>query len=72
MEDVLRKELMTLRIQRSVKGEVVTFTLIGRIKEDEVRELQRLIEVEGQAHRIVLDLKEVKLVNRDAVKFLAR
>ncbi len=25
-----------------------------------------------QAHRIVLDLKEVKLVNRDTVKFLAR
>ena len=60
-----------LRIQRSAKEDVVTFTLSGRIKAEEVAELQRLFEVEGQDHRIVLDLKEVKLVDRDAVRFLA-
>ncbi len=63
---------MTLRIQKSAKEEVVAFTLSGRIKAEEVAELQRLLEVEGQDHRIVLDLKEVKLVDRDAVRFLAR
>ncbi len=62
---------MTFRIQRSAKEDVVTFTLSGRIKAEEVAELQRLFEVEGQDHRIVLDLKEVRLADRDAVKFLA-
>ncbi len=63
---------MTLRIQKSENGEVVVYALSGRIRAEEVAELQRLLEVEGQEHRIVLDLKEVKLVDRDAVKFLAR
>jgi hypothetical protein len=72
MEDVLKKESMTLRIERSAKGEVVTFTLSGRINAEEVAELQRLFRSEGQDHRIVLDLKEIKLVDRDAVRFLAQ
>jgi anti-anti-sigma regulatory factor len=63
---------MILKIQKSARGEVVVFTLSGRIKAEDVAELQRLFEVEGQDHRIVLDLKEVKLLDRDAVKFLAR
>lgn len=63
---------MTLRIQKAARAKVVVFTLSGRIKAEEVAELQRLFEVEGQDHRIVLDLKAVKLVDRDAVKFLAR
>ncbi len=62
---------MTFRIQRSAKEDVVTFTLSGRIKAEEVAELQRLFEVEGQDHRIVLDLTEVRLADREAVKFLA-
>ena len=63
---------MTFRIQRSVKGDIVAFSLSGRIKAEEVAELQRLFEVEGPRHSIVLDLKEVHLVDQDAVKFLAR
>ena len=63
---------MTLKIQKLARGEVVDFTLSGRIRAEEVAELQRLFEVEGQDHLIALDLKEVKLVDRDAVKFLAR
>lgn len=63
---------MTFRIQKSENGEVVVYALSGRIRAEEVAELQRLFEVEGQDHRIVLDLKEVKLVDRDAVKFLDR
>ena len=49
----------------------MAFTLSGRIDAEELAELQRLFEVEGQNHRIVLDLKEVKLVDRDAVRFLS-
>ena len=62
---------MTLKIQISVIEDVVTFALSGRIKAEEVAEVQKLFEVEGQGHRIVLDLKEVKLVDREALRFLA-
>ena len=63
---------MTLRIQKLENGVVVVYALSGRIRAEEMAELQRLLEVEGQDLRIVLDLKEVKLVDRDAVRFLAR
>jgi len=72
MESVFGKESMTLRIERSVKGEVVAFTLSGRIRAEGVAELQKLFEVEGQERHIALDLKEVKLVDRETVGFLAR
>ena len=62
---------MTLKIQISTTGEVVVFTLIGRINAEEVAELQRLFEAEGQDRRIVLDLNEVNLVDLEAVRFLA-
>jgi len=71
-EGFKKKESMTLRIQRSAKGEVPVFTLSGRIAAEEMAELQRLFEAEGQDHRIVLDLKEVQLVDQAAVRFLAR
>ena len=63
---------MTLRIQKAARAKVVVYALSGRIRAEEVADLLRLFEVEGQDRRIVLDLKEVKLVDRDAVKFLAR
>lgn len=72
MDSGFQKESMTLKIQISAKREIMAFTLSGRIGAEEVAELQRLFEVEGRDHRIVLDLKEVKLVDRDAVRFLAR
>ena len=72
MDSGFERKSMTLKIQISANGKAVTFTLIGRIKAEEVAELQRLFEVEGQDHRIILDLKDVKLVDRDAVRFLAR
>jgi anti-anti-sigma regulatory factor len=62
---------LTLKIQILIKEGVVVFGLIGRINAEEVAELQRLFEAEGQDRRIVLDLNEVKLVDLEAVRFLA-
>lgn len=62
-----------LQIQRSLNGGVV-FTLVGRIEIEHVSELQRLIgQEEGEEgdDRIALDLQDVTLIDRDAVKFLA-
>ena len=59
-----------LRIQRSSNPGVV-FSLSGRIEIEDVAELQRLFSLEAVGQDIVLDLQEVMLVDRDAVKFLA-
>jgi hypothetical protein len=58
-----------LKIQRKANGRVL-FTLSGRIEAEDIDELRRLLELEGAASRIAFDLKDVTLVDRDAVKFL--
>jgi hypothetical protein len=45
--------------------------LSGRIEESRVAELQKLIEAEGEVGTLTLDLQEVRLVDREAVRFLA-
>jgi hypothetical protein len=60
-----------LKIQRSANGKVV-FTLSGRIEAEDVAELRRLLDLERAEHLVVLDLKDVTLLDREAVKFLAR
>ena len=62
---------MTLKIQRMVKRHGAIFILCGRIDAKEVPELQRLMAAEEQKN-VVLDLKEVKLIDREALRFLAR
>jgi hypothetical protein len=58
-----------LKIQRRTNGGVI-FTLSGRIEAEDIDELRRLLELEEAGRRIALDLKDVTLVDRDAVKFL--
>jgi len=55
-----------------MQGNLVTLSLSGRINMEELTELQKLVDAEGQDSLIVLDLEEVNLVDRDVVKFLAR
>ncbi len=46
--------------------------LSGRIEAEYLSELRRLVEGEERRRRLTLDLCEVKLVDRDAVTFLAQ
>lgn len=62
---------MTLRIDISDETDRVVFTLTGRIQTEQLSELQALVKSDLPDHNLVLDLKEVKLVDRDAVRFLA-
>ena len=57
------------RIERSGNGQVL-FTLSGRI-EGEIQELQKLIASEKSGQQLIFNLRDVTLVNQDAVKFLA-
>ena len=59
-----------LKIQRSANGRVL-FTLSGRIEAEYVKELRQLLDSETNGRQLVLDLRNVTLVNEDAVKFLA-
>jgi anti-anti-sigma regulatory factor len=60
-----------LKIRRTANGHVV-FTLSGRIEAEDVEELKQLLSLEMTNHQVALDLRDVTLVNQEAVKFLAR
>ena len=60
-----------LKIQRKANGDVV-FTVVGRLEPDNVGELVQLLAVEPSGRSIVLDLKDLVLVDREAVGFLGR
>ena len=59
-----------LRTLRKGNGRV-QFTLSGRIETTEdIEQLQQLLAVETYRRQLVFDLKDVTLVNQDAVEFL--
>ena len=60
-----------LRITRAANGEAV-FRLSGRMDAEGVAELERLFKAETNGRRIVLDLKDLTLVDREAIIFLAK
>lgn len=63
---------MTLKIEKSVRQGSTVFALSGRLEAEHVGELEGLFELKKSALAIVLDLREVRLADRGAVKFLAR
>jgi hypothetical protein len=67
---ILRSGWM-LRITRAANGEVV-IKLSGRMGAENLGELEKLISGEADGRRTVLDLKDLKLVDQDAVNFLRR
>jgi anti-anti-sigma regulatory factor len=58
-----------LRIQRTANHDVV-FTVSGRLEADNVSELSALLAAEQDGRPRVLDLKDLVLVDSDAVRFL--
>lgn len=60
-----------LKIQRSANGEVV-LKLSGRMDAESVALLKTLFESEAEGCHIVLDLRDLTLLDRDAVRFLER
>ena len=60
---------MTLRIERSTRQEFAVFALSGRIDAEQVAELKKLFDTD---HRnVILDLRELRLADREAVRFLS-
>ena len=59
---------MTLRIERSARQEFTLFTLSGRMEAEHVAELKELFDCDYR--NVILDLQDLRLANRDAVRFL--
>ena len=60
---------MVLRIERASRGQTILLRLSGRIQSEHLQELKA--QMEGYKRKIILDLADVKLVDREAVSFLA-
>ena len=58
-----------LRIHRT-SGRTVVFTIIGKLAADTVEQLYQLIDAEPIDSVLVLDLTDLVLADRDAVRFL--
>jgi hypothetical protein len=65
------ESVRVLKITRAANGEVV-FTVSGRLDAGNLDELKTLMNSEANRRRIVLDLKDLLLVDQDAVRFLER
>ena len=59
-----------IRIETSERRDLVTLALSGRIQAGDLPELKRVME--SYSKPLVLDLTGVKLIDRDAVRFLAK
>ncbi len=60
-----------LKITRAENGDVV-IKLSGRMNAENMGELEALVSEEATGRRIVLDLRDLTLVDQDAVSFLKR
>jgi anti-anti-sigma regulatory factor len=63
---------MTFRIETATRGGFIVFTLSGRIETQAIAELRRLFEIQTDYRDIVLDLKDVNLIDRDVMRFFVR
>jgi hypothetical protein len=71
LRDVEPGEQLTFRIQRSTQEERIIFLVSGEVTAKSAAQVRSLIEAESDCS-IALDLREVTLVAREAVQFLAR
>jgi anti-anti-sigma regulatory factor len=60
-----------LRIRRAANGETV-FSLSGRMGAENIGEVKTMLSAEASDSPIVLDLKDLTLVDQDVVGFLSR
>ena len=61
---------MPFRIETAARGRFTVFTL-GRIEKPAMAELKRLFECQRDYRDIVLDLKDVSVIDREVMRFLA-
>jgi hypothetical protein len=60
---------MTFRIETEARGRFAVFILSGRIEKAAIAELRRLFGFQTDYRDIVLDLKDVGVVDREVMRF---
>jgi hypothetical protein len=63
---------MAFRIETAARGNLKVFIVSGRIEKQAVAELSTLFEGQTDRRGIVLDLKDVGVIDREAMRFFAR
>jgi len=63
---------MSFRIETAARGSLTVCILSGRFETEAVAELKKLFKLHTDYHDIVLDLKDVSMVDREVMRFLAR
>jgi hypothetical protein len=59
------------KVRRVEDGDRVVLNLSGRLGGEQLSELRNVFALEAEQQNLVLDLKDLKLVDRDTVRFLA-
>jgi hypothetical protein len=62
---------MTFRIESAARGGATVFALSGRIETQAIAELRRLFELQKDCRDIVLNLKDVIVIDREVMRFFA-
>jgi hypothetical protein len=63
---------MTFRIETAERGRFTVFILSGRIGKQAIAELRRVFELQTDHRDIILDLKDVGVIDRNVIGFLVR
>jgi len=61
-----------LRIRRTVNGDETVLKVSGRMDAENVAELEALFASEAKGRRMTLNLEDLTLASREAVRFLER
>jgi hypothetical protein len=60
---------MPFRIETAARGRFTVFILSGRIQKEAITELRKLFESQTEFRQIVLDLKDVGVIDREVMRF---
>jgi hypothetical protein len=63
---------MAFRIETAARGRFTVFILSGHVETQAISELRRLCEQQTDCRHIIVDLKDVSLVDREAMRFFMR
>ena len=63
---------MAFRIETAARGRLSIFILSGHIETQAMAELERLFELHTDCRDIVVDLRDVSMVDREVMRFLMR
>ena len=63
---------MAFRIETAERGRLSIFILSGHIETEAMAELERMFELHADCHDIVVDLRDVSLVDREVMRFFMR